>query len=142
MSDNAFVDTNILVYARDAGAGEKQVRAAALLDELWRSRRGRLSVQVLNEYYVTVTQKLRPGMPHEAAWSDLVALRAWSPVSLDWPLMEQAHLLRGQHALSWWDALVVAAAETADCATLYSEDLTHGATYGRVQVINPFRVSA
>jgi predicted nucleic acid-binding protein len=142
MSDNAFVDTNILVYARDAGAGEKQVLAAALLDELWRSRRGRISVQVLNEYYVTVTQKLRPGMPQEAAWSDLVALRAWDPVPLDWPLMEQAHWLHGQYALSWWDALVVAAAEMADCATLYSEDLTHGAAYGRVQVINPFRVPA
>ena len=139
MSDNAFVDTNILVYARDAAAGEKQVRAAALLDELWRSRRGRISVQVLNEYFVTVTQKLRPGMPHEAAWSDVAALRAWDPVSLDWPLTEQAHLLRGQYALSWWDALVVAAAELADCSTLYSEDLTHGATYGHVQVVNPFR---
>lgn len=142
MSDKVFVDTNILVYARDRAAGEKQVRADALMRELWENRSGCVSVQVLNEYFVTVTQKLRPGMARDDAWADLVALQAWSPVPMDWKLLEQGRRLQQEHALSWWDALIVAAAQLANCAVLYSEDLAAGAVLGGVRVVNPFSVPA
>jgi predicted nucleic acid-binding protein len=138
MSDSCFVDTNILVYARDSGAGAKQKKADALLEELWSSRRGRLSVQVLNEYFVAVTRKLKPGLPAEVAWDDVTALRAWQPVPMDWALMEQAHDLFEQHSLSWWDSLIVAAAAAAGSDVLYSEDLSHGQLLGNVRIVNPF----
>ena len=141
MKDRIFVDTNILVYARDAGAGEKHTRAAALLEGLWRDRSARTSVQVLNEYFVTVTRKLKPGMPPDLAWSDIEALKAWEPVPTDWRLLEAARALQGVYALSWWDALVVAAAQRAGCSVLYSEDMADGADYGGVAVMNPLLTS-
>jgi len=138
MNDRCFVDTNILVYARDAAAGTKQQQADALIRELWGSRRGRLSVQVLNEYFVTVTRKLAPGMEPDAAWRDVEALRAWEPVALDWNLLARAHGVFGRFSLSWWDSLIVTAAELSGCDVLYSEDLQAGAIYGNVRVVNPF----
>jgi predicted nucleic acid-binding protein len=142
MSDSAFVDTNILVYARDLAAGEKQRRAEALMAELWETRRGRISVQVLNEYLVTVTQKLKPGLSRAEAWADLELYGAWSPTPLDWKLLQSARRLAEAHSLSWWDALIVAAAVSSRCAVLYSEDLAHGEIYGGARVVNPFRLSA
>ena len=137
MSDKAFVDTNILVYARDRAAGAKQVRAEALMRKLWETRQGRVSIQVLNEYFVTVTQKLKPGMTRDDAWADVAAMQAWAPVSMDWKLLEVARSLQQQHALSWWDTLIVAAAQIAGCDVLYSEDFADGAVLGGVRVVNP-----
>jgi predicted nucleic acid-binding protein len=71
-----FVDTNVLVYARDASEGAKQVSAQRWLEYLWRSRRGRLSHQVLDEYYVLVTEKLKPGLDREQARADVRNLMA------------------------------------------------------------------
>ncbi len=67
MNGPVFVDTNVLVYARDAGEAVKQAKATALLQSLWESRAGRLSYQVLHEYYATVTRKLKPGLPQQDA---------------------------------------------------------------------------
>lgn len=138
MRGNVFVDTNILVYARDRDAAEKQAKAETLMLELWESRRGRISAQVLNEFFVIVTRKLKPGMSPEEAWSEILLLRAWDPVALDWPLLARAREIHHAHSVSWWDALIVAAANASDCAVLYSEDLAHGSVYGDVQVENPF----
>ena len=69
-----FVDTNVFLYARDAGEAAKQPHAAAWLVYLWREQIGRTSVQVLSEYYVNVTRKLNPGLPAEEAWDDVEAL--------------------------------------------------------------------
>ena len=79
MSAPVFVDTNVLVYARDASEPGKQPRAAAWLAHLWREQTGRTSVQVLSEYYATVTRKLRPGLPAADAWDDPRAGRAGRP---------------------------------------------------------------
>ena len=137
--NKAFVDTNILVYARDADAGVKQSRAADLVSELWKSRLGRISTQVMSEYYVTVTQKLKPGMTREAAWADLQSLQAWGPLPVDWKLMERGRSLQKEHAVSWWDALIIAAAQTLDCSVIFTEDLAHGQHYDMVNIVNPFR---
>jgi predicted nucleic acid-binding protein len=76
LSDNIFVDTNILLYSRDTSEPEKQAIATVMLTELWVMRNGRLSVQVLNEYFVNVTRKLDPGLSPEEAWDDIEALSA------------------------------------------------------------------
>ena len=82
MSALCFVDTNVLVYSRDASEPDKQPRAHEWLTALWRHRCGRTSIQVLNEYYVTVTRKLKPGLSEEEAWKDIDDLWAWQPATL------------------------------------------------------------
>ncbi len=136
-----FVDTNVLVYARDSSETEKQPRAAAWIENLWRSEQGRLSNQVLNEYYVTVTRKLKPGLSPEAARSDCRDLLAWKPVTTDMSLVEAAWSIEDDFGLSFWDSLIVSAALAAECDHLLTEDLEHGRDLHGVRVIDPFRTS-
>ena len=136
-----FVDTNVLVYARDSRESRKQQQAAAWLAHLWQHRRGRLSQQVLQEYYVSVTQKLKPGMAREAARDDVRDLWQWVSAPAAEALFEEAWSLQDEYSVSWWDALVLAAAQLSDCRTLLSEDFQHGREYGSVRVANPFKLA-
>jgi predicted nucleic acid-binding protein len=138
MTATIFVDTNILVYARDAGEPTKQSIAGEWLRELWVEQRGRTSMQVLTEYYTTVTRKLRPGLAADAAWDDVNALFAWEPQAVDRNLIVRACDIERAHSLPWWDSMIVAAAQIQACAVLLSEDLQHGWTCGSVTVRNPF----
>lgn len=138
MTDSVFVDTNILLYARDASEPEKQTLAAKRIDQLWDGKNGKLSVQVLNEYFVNATRKLDPGLSPEEAWDDIEALAVWDPLPIDMPLLQRAYAGQHRYGLSWWDSLIVAAAEAAGCATILSEDLAHGAQYFGITVENPF----
>lgn len=133
-----FVDTNVLVYARDAGEPVKGPQAQAWLEHLWRTRDGRLSYQVLSEYYVTVTQKLDPGLSDDDARADVRNLLSWRPLVIDEAILEDAWALQDRHSLSLWDALILAAASAAQCDRLLSEDLSDGQRYGVVTVVNPF----
>lgn len=138
MSDRTFVDTNILLYSRDASEPEKQSIAAARLADLWEARQGRVSAQVLSEYFVNVTRKLKPGLPVDEAWDDIEALAAWEPVAIGMPLLTRAFAVQRRYHLSWWDSMIVAAAEFAGCERILSEDLSHGASYFGIEVENPF----
>jgi len=138
MNARRFVDTHILLYAKDLSEPEKQPVAEALMRELWQSRSGRLSVQVLNEYFVNVTQKLKPGLTKEEAWSDVEALTEWKPQALDSALLASAFKMNSRYNLSWWDSLIVAAAVSSDCDEILSEDLSAGQEYEGIPVINPF----
>ncbi|MFN2251993.1 MAG: PIN domain-containing protein [Anaerolineae bacterium] len=133
-----FVDTNVLVYARDASEPDKQPQAAGWLEQLWRQQSGRLSTQVLNEYYITVTSKLRPGMTDAAARRDVRNLMRWRPLPLTGTIVERAWSLQDRHSLSYWDALIVGAAQVAGCEILLSECLQHGQQLDGVTVVNPF----
>jgi predicted nucleic acid-binding protein len=133
-----FVDTNVLVYARDAGESVKQPKARAWLEYLWRTRSGRLSQQVLSEFYVTVTRKLDPGLPPADARAEVRDLWAWRPVAIDSDVIEGAWALEDAHSLSFCDALIIAAAQAARCDVLLSEDLTDGENYDGVTVVSPF----
>jgi predicted nucleic acid-binding protein len=139
MNAKVFVDTNVLVYGRDASEPEKQARAWEWLATLWERRSGRLSFQVLQEYYVTVTAKLSPGLDQESARREVRALLAWQPLPVDARIMEEAWLLQERHRLSWWDALIAGAAQAAGCRYLLSEDFQEGMDLGGIRVINPFR---
>lgn len=138
MTAPVFVDTNILVYARDAGQPAKQPRAAEILRLLWHNRAGRLSTQVLQEYYVTVTRRLCPGLPRADARADLVALQAWQPHSPGPGTFRCAWEVEDRYGLSWWDSLVIAAASETGAGILLSEDLQHGQTFLGLRVLNPF----
>ena len=137
-----FVDTNVLVYARDGSEPAKQAPAHAWVEHLWRSGAGRLSAQVLAEYYVTTTRKLRPGLAPNEARADIDDLRAWRPVAIDGNLLDAAWSLEDRYSLSFWDALIVAAAREADCGYLLTEDLQDGARYDGVVVVDPFHSPA
>lgn len=133
-----FVDTNVLVYARDLGEGSKHDRALAWVEHLWKTKSGRLSYQVLQEYYVTVTRKLRPGLPPTEARSDVRDLLAWRPVTVEADLLETAWRLEARSEVSFWDGLVVAAARSAGCSHLLTEDLAEGRRLYGVTVASPF----
>lgn len=138
MSEPVFVDTNVLVYRFDAAKPEKQRAAEAWLSRLWENRAGRLSYQVLREFYVTVTRKLTDSLDTDQARRAVRSLMAWNPVPSDDRLIESAWDLEDRYALSWWDALIVAAARRQSCAILLSEDLQEGQDLGAVRVVNPF----
>jgi predicted nucleic acid-binding protein len=142
MTAPVFVDTNVLLYARDSGEPAKQPRAVDWLRQLWREQLGRTSVQVLSEYYVNVTRKLDPGLSREEAWDDVRALLVWRPQAVDSALLERGRDIEQRYRLSWWDCLIVAAAQVQGCALLLSEDLQDGAVYGGVTVRNPFTLAA
>lgn len=133
-----FVDTNVLVYAHDCSAGKKHERARALLEELWASGTGCLSLQVLQEFYVTVTQKVpRPISPDDAAQiiRDLSHWRVHMPDIAD---LFRAIEIQRLYRLSFWDAMILASAEALDCEILWSEDFNPNQEYGSVKVRNPF----
>lgn len=90
MTGPVFVDTNVFVYLRDSTEPDKQRRCAEWIGHLWETGRGRTSGQVLQEYHVTVTSKLQPGMPAEDARADVLALAAWNPLFPGADILEDA----------------------------------------------------
>lgn len=133
-----FVDTNVLVYREDDTDPAKQARANAWLSLLFERRQGRVSFQVLQELYSVLTQKLQRF--HAAEARQIVReLTVWRPLTPDVALLERSWLLQARYSLSWWDALVVAAAHASGCRVLLTEDLQHDQILDGVRVINPFR---
>ena len=139
MNGTCFVDTNLLVYSRDASEPVKQPRAREWLRHLWATRSGRLSTQVLSEYYVTVTTKLKPGLPPAEAWDDVERLMAWSPQPIDAALLRRGRALQSRYRFAWWDALIAASAQASGCRFLLTEDFQAGQDIDSLTVINPFQ---
>ncbi|MCA0375741.1 MAG: PIN domain-containing protein [Gemmatimonadetes bacterium] len=141
MNATVFVDTNVLVYALDAAAGDRHVQARTWMDALWASQRGRVSTQVLQEFYVTTTRKLRPGLSADEAQREVRALTAWSPLEIGMTTMERACHVEQRYQFSWWDALIVASAQASGCRYLLTEDLQHGQDLDGLLVCSPFRMT-
>jgi predicted nucleic acid-binding protein len=133
-----FVDTNILIYAHDVSAGPKQIRARQLLEDLWQSRLGCLSIQVLQEFYVNVTQKVAKPLPSEAAAQIVADLSVWEVHSPRVEDVLEAIRLQERYQISFWDAMVIASGIALGCQILWSEDLNPGQVYDQVQVQSPF----
>lgn len=139
MTAPVFVDTNIWVYARDPSDAVKHTAARRWLTGLWDTSAGRTSIQVLSEYYVTVTRRLSMPLTPDEAWHDLTAMLAWSPRAVDDDVLQQARAIERRHRLNWWDCLIAASAALQDCTTLLTEDLQDGLLISGVEVRNPFR---
>lgn len=133
-----FVDTNVLVYAEDLDAGPKRQRALDLVGRLWDERSGVLSVQVLQEFYVTVTAKLKRPLGREAATRIVEEYLTWDVVENTGAVLLGGIELARRSGLSFWDGLVVEAARRRGCERLYSEDLNPGQVIVGVLVVNPF----
>jgi len=134
----SFVDTNVLVYAEDRDAKTKHDVARDLVLQLWNAREGVLSVQVLQEFYVNATRKLKKPMTAARALDIVQEYLAWTVIENTGRLLVDAVRLQQKAQLSLWDALVVQAAIDAGCDRLYSEDLNAGQRFGPVLIVNPF----
>ena len=133
-----FVDTNVLVYSRDSTEPDKQQAAMEWLELLWAQKSGRVSFQVLQEFYVTVTRKLKPGLSRDDARDDIRSLLVWKPIPTDAKVIEAAWSVQDRFQLSWWDSLIVSAAHRAGCRYLLSEDMQTGQDLDGLKVISPF----
>jgi predicted nucleic acid-binding protein len=133
-----FVDTNVLIYAHDVSAGQKHTRARELLQSLWQSEEGCLSIQVLQEFYVNVTQKVARPLTPEVAGQIIADLAVWQVHRPGLEDVLDAIRLQTRYQVSFWDAMIIASAIQLGCPTLWSEDLNAGQTYGGVTVLSPF----
>lgn len=136
MAGRSFVDTNILVYTDDLDSPEKQAIALDLFADLRRTGTGVLSTQVLQEYFVVATRKL--GVPPSIVRRKVELLGRFGLVVLDLEHILAAADLTRLRSISYWDALIVQAAKSANCGVLFTEDLAHGATFEGLEIVNPF----
>lgn len=137
MNDKAFVDTNILVYAHDVLSGIKHERARSLIDKLWVSERGVLSTQVLQEFCVSLRRKSVHKFTVEETQSLIANYTHWQIVINTPDSVVEALTIEALYQISFWDALIIQAAEGSGAEILYSEDLSDGHIYGSVRVVNP-----
>ena len=133
-----FVDTNVLAYAHDRSEASKRPIAQGILENLWQDQAGAVSTQVLQELYVVVTRKFDPPMPHAAARELVTLYGEWRMVHVDVAHILAASQLQERHGLSFWDALVVEAANRAGATRLLTGDLQGGQRIGGVTIENPF----
>jgi predicted nucleic acid-binding protein len=138
MSDNVFFDTNILVYANDASEPGKKKIARKLIRDALLNKTAVISIQVLSEFWVTVTQKIKTPLAVPVAEKEIELFEIMEIVTLDLLLFKSALTLKKMHRLSYWDSLIVAAANHSDCKILYSEDLNNGQQILNTKIVNPF----
>ena len=134
-----FVGTNVLLYAFSEDEPVKRERAQSLLERLWESGTGRLSTQVLQEFYVNATCKLARALSSEEAQAIVLSLSQWAYHRPDDQDILAAAILAERHRISFWDALIVHSAEALGAILLWSEDLNPGQRFGALEVHNPFQ---
>jgi predicted nucleic acid-binding protein len=137
MPDKYFVDTNILLYAHDRSAGLKHERARQLVERLWTAGQGILSTQVLQELCINLRRKIARPLPVEEVRQLVQDYLSWEIVVNTPASVLHALEIEVRYQTSFWDALILQAAESSGAAVLYSEDLAAGQKYGPVQVVNP-----
>ena len=131
-----FIDTNILVYALDKNEPVKQAKARDLLRKTESDRLGVISTQVLQEYYIVATQKLK--VRPEMAKKIISSLSKFETVVINQPIIEKAIDISMLNKISFWDALIVASAAAARCRVIWTEDLNHDQIINKVKIENPF----
>jgi len=134
-----FVDTNILIYAHDRDAGVKHERARQLIEHLWTTRQGALSTQVLQELCVNLRRRVAHPLPSNEIANLIEDYLSWEIVINTPQAIIAALAIEARYKISYWDALILHAAESCGAAILYSEDLSHEQRYGGVAVVNPLR---
>jgi predicted nucleic acid-binding protein len=138
-ASTVFVDTNVLLYSRDPRRVDKQDMAAAWLRACWERQIGRISSQVMHEFYANL-RRLAPTLTADEQRSVVREYRAWAPWLVEDDTVDLAWTLQDRYSLSYWDALMVAAAIEQGCRFLLTEDLQHAQQIDSVQILNPFLV--
>jgi predicted nucleic acid-binding protein len=136
--DKVFLDTNIIIYAYDTSAGSKREIASKILIDLWGSGLGVLSTQVLQEFYVNVTQKIRKPLTSRAAKEIISDFLKWELALNDGESILEAIDIQIEQRYSFWDAMILEAAVRSGCGTLLSEDFSDGQIIKGVKIKNPF----
>jgi predicted nucleic acid-binding protein len=136
MSATVFVDSNVFVYWVDGIDPDKQRKTSLWIEELWKTRSGRVSFQVLQEFFFAATKRKPEAV--EKIRAEVRHLLVWHPVSIELSLLEHAWKIQDRYRLSFWDSLIVAAAKAASCRWLLTEDLQSGQTLDGITVVNPF----
>jgi predicted nucleic acid-binding protein len=139
MAEKYFVDTNILIYAHDRSAGLKHVRARQLVERLWATGQGVLSTQVLQELCINLRRKVTPPLPADETRRLIQDYSSWEIFVNNPESVVHALEIEVRYKISFWDALVLEAAEQSGARVLYSEDLSAGQKYGQIQVVDPLR---
>lgn len=135
-----FIDTNVLIYAHDLDSGEKHKEAAKLLLGAWNEEvRPVISVQVLQELVVNLLRKLDDA---DEAIQTMIDYSVWRVIDADAALVIRATEVMKRFTLSWWDSMIIAAAEKADADILWTEDLNDGQQFGKLRVVNPLKPTA
>jgi predicted nucleic acid-binding protein len=132
-----FVDTSVLILSEDGVRVEQREQVLAWLRVLWQGRSGRVSTQVLNDFYRLVTTRIAPAMPNGDARAEVRRYQRWNPWAVDHATVESAWSIESRFGLAYEDALIVAAAKAQGCTVLLSLDLPHEQVYDSVQVLNP-----
>ncbi len=135
-----FVDTDVMLYAHDRSAGRKREVAGALMADLWGTRAGVLSTQVLQEFYVNATRKLPSPLAAARARAIIRRYSTWRVHRIEPADIIAASELEKRHRQSFWDALIVVSAARAGASRLVTEDLQHGRTIMGVEIVDPFRM--
>jgi len=138
MIERVFVDTNVLIYAHDLDAGLKRDRAVSILSRLWENENGIVSVQVLQEFYVRVTRKIRDPLTPALARGVIKNYLAWQIAPNDPSTVLLASEIAERNQISFWDALIVASASNAGADKILSEGLNHGQVIEGIVIENPF----
>jgi predicted nucleic acid-binding protein len=136
--DKVFLDTNLLLYAYDSGSPAKHAVAVRILEELWKSGSGILSIQVLQEFFINVTKKIPKPLPVAVAREIVEDFLRWKVVPVDGRTILRAIDLHEKHKYAFWDSLVIQSAIEGGAVWLYSEDLKDGQRIGDVTIRNPF----
>ncbi len=137
MNAKIFIDTNVLIYAHDIDAGRKRDTAKSILLDLIEDRSGALSMQVLQEFYVNVTRKIASPLSRREARAAVEDFAHWCVATSPMEIL-QAFLIEDSAKISFWDALIVAAAARAGATKILSEDLNPGQRIAGVLIENPF----
>ena len=138
MNDKYFLDTNIIVYAHDSTTPTKQEIAQEYIFNGIREHTGVISAQVLSEFFVTVTKKIKQTLSIPVARHSIALLSTLQVVDIDFDIVLRAIRMQEEYHIGYWDGMIIAAAERARCKTLYTEDLNPGQTYAGIMCINPF----
>lgn len=138
--DKVFVDTNIIVYAYDRDAGKKYQIASKLVKDLWHSGLGVLSTQVLQEFFVTVTNKISPPLDIVKATGIVKNLSKWNVIVNDVNILLAAIEIHEEHKYSFWDSMIIAAAIKGGAKALLSEDLSDNQEIEGLIIKNPFKI--
>lgn len=136
--DRIFIDTNILVYAHDKSAGYKNKISQELITYFWNNKKGFISTQVLQEFYVTITKKVKNPLKKDIASLLISDLGRWYVYRPDANDIIEAINIQKKYDLSFWDSLIICSAIKSNCDAIMSEDLNNGQKYEEILVVNPF----
>jgi predicted nucleic acid-binding protein len=139
--DKVFLDTNIILYAYDISAGEKHQISKKIVLDLWDSGLGVISTQVLQEFFVNVTQKIPKPLDKKLARDIVSDFLKWNVVINDGESILEAVEILLRYGYSFWDSLIIEAAIRGGAEALISEDLTHGQMINGVTIENPFQTN-